>query len=139
MAKLPTSIRRKVRKRAKGCCEYCYSQEAFSSSPFSVEHIIPISKNGLDELETLAFACQGCNSRKYNKTHHADPLTHLEVNLYHPRKEAWHDHFTWNQDTLKLLGITPTGRATIACLDLNRVEVVNLRALLVVFGEHPPE
>lgn len=45
----------------------------------------------------------------------------------------------WNKDTLKIVGISTKGRATIDCLHLNRAEVVNLRTLLVVFGEHPPE
>ncbi len=45
--------------RAKGCCEYCKSEIRFSADPFSVEHIIPRSKGGTDELSNLAFSCQG--------------------------------------------------------------------------------
>lgn len=138
MAKISDSIRKKVRGRAYGCCEYCLSQESFSPTTFSIEHIVPSSKGGHDILGNLALACQGCNSRKYDKTHHPDPLTQSEVALYHPRNDLWSDHFTWNKETLKLIGISAKGRATIACLNLNRKEVVNLRALLIVFGEHPP-
>jgi hypothetical protein len=38
-----------------------------------------------------------------------------------------------------MVGLTPIGRATIARLELNRPNVVNLRRLLVAFQEHPPK
>lgn len=31
-------LRKLVRTRAKGCCEYCISPAEFSSDPFSIEH-----------------------------------------------------------------------------------------------------
>lgn len=138
MTKISDKIKAKVRDRAGACCEYCLSQEFFSSTPFSIEHIIPISKGGNDRIDNLALACQGCNGFKYNKTHHLDPVSQQSVPLYHPRQDLWGQHFTWNMDFTRLLGITPTGRATIDCLKLNRAEAVNLRQLLLVFGEHPP-
>jgi hypothetical protein len=50
----------------------------------------------------------------------------------------WSDHFTWTPDTTKMLGLTPTGRATIESLQTNREGVVNIRRILSVSGEHPP-
>ena len=38
----------------------------------------------------------------------------------------------------ELIGLTATGRATIATLQLNRAQVVNLRRVLSVVGKHPP-
>jgi len=38
-----------------------------------------------------------------------------------------------------MVGTTPTGRATIEALQLNRGGVVNLRRLLYAVGEHPPK
>lgn len=38
-----------------------------------------------------------------------------------------------------VIGRTPTGRATVEKLQLNREGVVNLRRLLVTMGQHPPE
>jgi hypothetical protein len=38
-----------------------------------------------------------------------------------------------------MIGLTPTGRATIAAMDLNRFGVVNLRRLLLLINEHPPK
>jgi len=31
----------------------------------------------------------------------------------------WPDHFSWNTNRLRIVGLTPTGRATVAHLDLN--------------------
>ena len=49
------------------------------------------------------------------------------VPLYHPRQHRWPDHFAWNEDTTIVIGLTPTGRATVEALRLNRENVVNLR------------
>jgi hypothetical protein len=38
----------------------------------------------------------------------------------------------------QMIGITPTGRATIERLNLNREGVVNLRAVLSLINWHPP-
>jgi hypothetical protein len=53
--------------------------------------------------------------------------------------DNWHEHFAWNTDQLYLIGLTPTGRATISELDLNREGVIRLRFLLLLNREHPPQ
>ncbi len=125
-------------RRAGECCEYCRSQARFSPDPFSVEHILPSSAGGGDESVNLALSCQGCNNRKYVSVDAVDPVSGETVPLYHPRQERWHDHFAWNEDTSLVMGLTPTGRATIAKLQLNREGVVNLRWALHKIGRHPP-
>jgi len=60
------------------------------------------------------------------------------VPLYHPRQHDWHEHFAWNEDFTKLLGLTAIGRATIEKLQLNREGVMNLRHALGSIGKHPP-
>ena len=60
--RIPKSKSKKVRARAKGCCEFCMSQEKYASQGFTIDHIIPKSEGGTDELENLCLACQGCNS-----------------------------------------------------------------------------
>jgi hypothetical protein len=67
------------------------------------------------------------------------PVSGERVPLYHPRRDAWRDHFAWSDDFSEILGLTSTGCATVACLDLNRVEVVNLRRLLKLAAQHPPK
>ncbi|AFZ23417.1 restriction endonuclease [Cylindrospermum stagnale PCC 7417] len=127
-----------VFERAKGCCEYCRSQARFAIQPFSIEHIIPRSQGGKTSLDNLALSCQGCNNHKYNKTEGRDILSENFVSLYHPRQQRWSEHFAWNDYFTVVIGLTPTGRATVETLQLNREGVVNLRRVLYDIGEHPP-
>lgn len=130
--------RRAVIARAKQCCEYCYSQVRFATESFSVEHITPRIKAGETELDNLALSCQGCNNFKYTKTEGLDPATEQVVPLFNPRRQSWQDHFAWNDDYTLIIGLTPTGRATVRELKLNRDGLLNLRRVLFAMGEHPP-
>ena len=136
--KLTTKQKEAIARRAGGCCEYCRSQARFSPDPFSIEHVIPRSRGGTDEDDNLALACQGCNNRKYNHVEARDPVSGNLVSLYHPRRQQWLDHFGWNEDFTLAIGLTPTGRATVERLQLNREGVVNLRQVLQAIGQHPP-
>jgi hypothetical protein len=131
--------RRLVEERANGRCEYCLSSAAYSPDPFAVEHIVPRVRGGSHRPANLAFSCQGCNSYKRADTDADDPVSRERVPLYHPRRDTWREHFAWNEDCTRLLGLTPIGRATIAKLELNRLGVVNLRRVLRGIGEHPPK
>jgi len=126
-----------VKQRAQDCCEYCWSQEAYSPDTFSVEHIVPLAKGGTNDANNLANACQGCNNRKFVSTEAIDSLTGAMAVLYHPRRDRWAEHFAWDEDYLVMIGLTPTGRATVEKLELNRKGVVNLRRLLQESGLHP--
>jgi hypothetical protein len=48
-------------------------------------------------------------------------------------------HFAWSVHSTMIIGLTPTGRATVEALRMNRKGVVNLRRVLFAMGEHPPE
>lgn len=137
-ARLFAALRQRVIARASECCEYCRNQARFSSDPFSIEHIIPRSHDGTDALPNLALACQGCNSHKYTAMEGIDPVTGQMVALFHPRQAPGTDHFTWTVDYTQIIGITPSGRATVELLALNRSGLVNLRSILIQAGEHPP-
>ena len=130
--------RRIVVERAQGCCEYCLSQANFSTESLSVEHIIPLSKGGQTHLDNLALSCQGCNNHKYTKIEAFDPVSRQLTPLYHPRQQTWEEHFAWNQDYTLIIGLTPTGRATVKTLHVNRKPIVNLRRVLYAANEHPP-
>lgn len=127
-----------VRQRAFACCEYCMSQDQYASSSFSLEHIFPLSKGGADDLDNLAYACQGCNNHKGIATEAIDPATGLIAPLYNPRRDVWHAHFQWSEDFAWIAPISPTGRATLQRLQLNRPNIVRLRHVLVILGLHPP-
>ncbi|MCB0082486.1 MAG: HNH endonuclease [Caldilineaceae bacterium] len=135
---IPVALRRLVRERADGRCEYCRCHDGFSTETFEVEHVIPRAAEGLTVLENLAYACSGCNGRKATRTEAVDPITGELASLFHPRVNQWADHFIWSSGYPKVDGTTATGRATVAALHLNRQAVVNLRRVLVLAGEHPP-
>ncbi|MEM1121094.1 MAG: HNH endonuclease [Bacteroidota bacterium] len=118
-------------------CEYCLSLANYSSSPFNIEHIIPITKFGTSDVENLALACSGCNQHKYNKQYGLDD-TNLLARLYHPRTDNWKEHFTWNDDYTIIIGLTNTGRATVNTLKLNRFRLLNQRLIFKNMGLHPP-
>jgi len=134
---LSQKIRRTVAERAGRRCEYCLAPLRFSSSPFSVEHIIPRAKRGTDELENLAFACQGCNTPKWTYVEAFDPVSGQMVPLFHPRKDRWNDHFDWLDDFTRVIAKTAVGRVTIERLQLNRDQLIELRSLLRMAGVHP--
>lgn len=127
-----------VFERAAGCCEYCLSQVEFSPDPFAVEHIVPRVLGGSDHLENLALSCQGCNNHKFTSLQARDPYSGQFAPLYNPRLHHWNDHFAWRDDYARVVGLTPTGRATVVRLQINREGVVNLRKALRQTQNHPP-
>ena len=137
-AHLPLRKRQLIAKRARGRCEYCRSPMAFATQSFSVEHILPISRGGETNMDNLALACPGCNSHKYTKIEAIDPVDGALTPLYNPRLQRWRNHFSWNEDFTRILGLTPTGRATVNALQMNRLGVINMRQVLFASGLHPP-
>lgn len=138
MGKISKKVKQLVADRAEHCCEYCLSQAKFSPDYFSIEHIIPSIKAGSNKLDNLEYSCLACNNHKFTAVSALDPLTGLEAPPYNPRLDNWNEHFRWSDDCSELIGISPTGRATIERLYLNRKNVVNLRSLLTPIGKHPP-
>ena len=119
-------------------CEYCKSLRKYSPQPFVIDHIYPKAEGGKTIFDNLAFSCGGCNGHKYTKTHAIDPISGKLIPLFHPRKEAWKDHFHWSIDLTCMVGLSATGRATIVTLKLNRLELINLREITLLTGDHPP-
>ena len=136
-ASVPKSLREAVFQRAGQRCEYCGAPERVSPSPFSTEHILPESRGGTTDEANLACSCQGCNNHKGTRTQGRDPETDAIVPLFHPRQHPRGEHFAWSDDYTQLIGLTPTGRATIASMHLNREGLINLRKLLIAAGQHP--
>jgi len=125
--------------KARGLCEYCRCIKRYIPQPFHVEHIIPRARGGKTVVSNLAWACAGCNFYKQDKIKTTDPLTGKMVRLFNPRRQRWVDHFAWNGDATVMIGLTATGRATIATLQLNREELINFREAFRVLKLHPPE
>jgi len=128
------ALRELVRQRAGNRCEYCLlPQAAAQFFTFHIEHL-RARQHGRQGLETnLALACPDCNSHKGPNLSSIDPLTDSVVLLFNPRTENWIDHFTCQESLL--LGLTPTGRATVELLDMNEADRVEMRAELFANGE----
>ena len=121
--------------RANRVCEYCNAPEIISNVAFEVDHTIPISKRGSDELENLALSCRICNLRKSDHTTAIDPLTQTIVPLFNPRQHTWSEHFAKSTTSPYLIiGKTPIGRAAIDRLDLNSNLQVRAREFWVALG-----
>jgi len=126
---------RLVEARAGGRCEYCRMHQDLQGATFHVEHIIPTSHGGLSELDNLAWACPGCNLRKANRILVVDPDSLVRVPLFHPRHDCWSEHFRWQG--YQVVGLTPTGRATVWALDLNQGRRLLIREAEERFGLFP--
>lgn len=134
---IPKAINDELDTLSKGYCEYCKFMQIYSHDSFVTEHIIPLFLEGSNKLDNLARACGGCNGFKHTFVSAVDPISKKTIPLFHPRKEKWENHFTWSTDFLRIIGLTPTGRATVTRLQLNRPQLINFRKIALGFG-HPP-
>ncbi len=57
--------------------------------------------------------------------------------LFNPRQLQWHKHFAWEEDGVRLAGLTAVGRATIDALQINNPYVLRARQTWVKAGWHP--
>ena len=119
-------LREAVRKRAGDACEYCHMpQEATPLISFHVEHIVSKQHGGTDDPNELALACDRCNAYKGPNLTSIDPETGTVVPLFHPRRDTWGGHFAVRSG--HIVGLTPTGRATVRLLNMNAPRRVELR------------
>jgi 5-methylcytosine-specific restriction endonuclease McrA len=125
MTTAPMALRRLVIQRAAGRCEYCHLLQAGLEATFHLDHITPKAAGGETIYENLALACVSCSLRKAARQTAIDPQSGQEAPLYHPRRDAWAEHFQWNGAFLR--GITSTGRATVEALQMNRALIVAIR------------
>ncbi len=132
--RIPIEIARLVRQDANQRCGYCLSEESLTGLPLSFEHILPLAAGGLTTRENMWLAFRACNEYKNDRTHAIDPNSGQPVPIFNPRFQRWNDHFQLNSDSTIILGLTPTGRATIAALQLNRMMLVRARLRWTIVG-----
>jgi hypothetical protein len=133
------ALRDQVTKDARHRCGYCLTSARITGAPLEIDHIVPESLGGLTVRENLWLACSMCNDHKGNRIAAVDPRSGEEVRIFDPRRQLWEDHFEWSADGDVIIGKTPTGRATIAAVRLNRAALVEARRGWVSAGWHPPE
>jgi hypothetical protein len=127
-----------VASRAGHRCEYCHAPEAVFNFPFEVEHVIPISQDGSNDLHNLALACRSCNLRKASHLEFLDYESGSLSPLFHPRQQSWSEHFFVDAEKAGVvLGTSNVGRATVACLEMNSPAQLSARRQWMKLGVFP--
>ena len=126
-----------VAQRAGHRCEYCQAPESIFNFPFEVEHIIPIGRHSGEEDSKLALACRSCNLFKADHLTAFDKITGAEVRLFDPRNDTWEEHFQFDRTKGEIHGLTPVGRATAACLQMNSILQLAARRQWLQLGLFP--
>ena len=137
--RISIELRRRVRERAEYRCGYCLRTEELAGEQMTIEHIHPESRGGLAIEQNLWLSCRRCNEYKGVQMHALDLLSGKLIRLFNPCTQSWIEHFAWDESGTRILGLTPTGRATVSALRLNNPEIVVTRRLWVAAGWWPPE
>lgn len=130
---IPLPLQRRVRLRAGHRCEYCGISQAGQEATFHIDHVLPRQQGGPTTLENLALSCVSCSLRKGARTEARDPETGEMAIMYNPRHCLWEEHFLLTE-SFQILGLTPTGRASVALLQMNRPVAVEIRRLCAERG-----
>ena len=80
----------------------------------------------------MQSVCVFCNRHKGPNIAGIDPKSRKIVPLFNPRRHKWSRHFRW--DGPVLVGLTPTGRATVRVLKINLDHRVGFRRELIEEG-----
>src|SRR5690242_12415024 len=115
--RISAALRREVRERAGGCCEYCLLAESEAFFPHEPDHLIARKHGGQTTSANLALACFDCNRFNGSDMASIDPLTGELVALFNPRRQAWSDHFELRGGVI--IPLTAFGRVTERLLQLN--------------------
>lgn len=133
-------VANRVRAAARDRCVYCLSPQRLVMARLEIEHIVPRAKGGRDDESNLWLSCPLCNRFKSYRTEYVDSLTGELVALFNPRTQRWSEHFHWSPDGLRIVGTSPTGRATAALLHLgDDPDAILVRSYRVQAGWHPPK
>ena len=133
--KVSRELRELVVRRAQDACEYCRLPQVASLLPHQVDHIIGKQHRGSDDAANLYLCCIRCNLNKGPNIASIDPDGSALVALYHPRYNAWREHFVFATDGV-INGLTAEGRATVLVLAVNDADRVRLRSLLIRQGKY---
>jgi len=128
---ISAQLRRAVKERAKGACEYCGVSDDVTLAPHGPDHIIGEQRGGATELENLVYACFRCNRFKGPNIATVDPQAGVLVPLYHPRSDHWHDHFNFIPAPALIEPLTAIDRGAASLLRFNDEQRHSL-----AFGTH---
>jgi hypothetical protein len=136
MSDITAALREEVTLRAGNRCEYGQLSQLGQEATFHIDHVVPRAAGGPTTLDNLALACVSCSLRKWAHQTAPDPESGAEIPLFNPRTQTWTDNF--RRDGVQLVPQTPTGRATVTGLALNRPVILAIRQEEAIRGRHPP-
>jgi hypothetical protein len=125
-------LRREIRARAAGRCEYCLVHEALLLAGCEVDHIVSRKHGGITEFSNLALSCARCNRAKGTDIGSIHPGSRTFIRLFNPRLDRWDEHFV--MDGARIVGLTPVGQVTVTLLRFNEDERLLERTLLKQAG-----
>jgi len=112
-----------IRSRYQQACGYCGVTEVAAGGELTLDHYRPRSAGGGDEPDNLVYACARCNQYKGDFWPNHTDLTQGR-RILHPAIDDIPAHLTEEENTGRLLGLTPTGTLHITLLRLNRPQLI---------------
>jgi hypothetical protein len=131
---IPARLRRWVRDRAEGLCEYCLVHEEDSYFDAEVDHVISEKHGGLTVAENLAYACPTCNRAKGSDLGSVTESGSL-VRFFNPRTDRWSDHF--RLVAMRIVPLTEIAEVTVHIFGLNDPDRLEEREFLHERGRYP--
>jgi hypothetical protein len=131
---ISTGLRRAVRSRAAGLCEYCLIHEADTYLGCQVDHVVSEKHGGATESGNLAYACTCCNREKGSDVG-SITVGGAFTRFFNPRTDRWGDHFALRGVIIE--SRTLIGEVTTRILGLNDPERIMERELLRRIGRYP--
>jgi hypothetical protein len=135
MTHIPDALRREVAARGESRCEYCRLHEDDTYFTHEIDHIYAEKHGGPTSADNLCVACADCNRNKGSDLCSLDPQTGDVVALFHPRRDAWEEHFQLGDDGV-IVPRTGEARATARVLGFNRPDLVADRARLLTLRRY---
>ncbi|MBV8140009.1 MAG: HNH endonuclease [Deltaproteobacteria bacterium] len=129
--------RKTVESRAGRRCEYCRAPQPATGIRYHLDHVIPESRGGTDDVGNLALACPTCNFHKSDHLSGADEQGSDAAPLFNPRKDRWDDHFEFDPRILQLRGKTAKGSGTVNRLQMNHPVQIEARRHWVELKIYP--
>ena len=90
----------------------------------TVDHIIPLSAGGSDELDNLVYCCMRCNVNKGDFVATEEEMR-VGKRLLNPLTDTFSGHLILEVETGELIPLTATGKFHIRILKLNRPSIEN--------------
>src|SRR4051794_37016300 len=115
MSDVSPSLHDEVVLRARNRCEYCQLSQLGQEAAFHIDHVIPRAAAGRPwpAISPWPASHVPCGSGRIRRPRTLSP------------GRKWAEHFRWEGE--RVAPLTPTGRATVAALAMNRPMILAIR------------